>query len=136
MKLLYALLCDNAFLSIDKKVNIIGVFETIGASKFPITHPKFVIVGSIAPDKRKFKMSLNIVSEKSKEAILGNLQEREVSLPEESKDQNFNFIIEVVNASFNEPGIYKVEISIDDKVVGEIPFKLVEGSLSSVGSPS
>jgi hypothetical protein len=136
MKLLYAILCDNAFLSIDKKVNIIGVFETIGAAKFPVTHPKFVIVGSIKPDKKTFKMSLNIVSDKSNVPVLGNIQEREVNLPEESKDQNFNFIIEVVNASFNEPGIYKVEISIDGKVVGEIPFKLVEGSLSSVGSPS
>ena len=61
MKLQYALLCDYAFLSVDRKVNIIGVFETISAQKFPVSHPKFVIVGSITPSKKEFKMSLNIV---------------------------------------------------------------------------
>ena len=136
MKLSYALLCDNAFLSIDKKVYIIGVFETISAAKFPVTHPKFVIVGSIEPDKRDFKMSVNIVSDKGKTPVLGNIQEREVNLPENAKNQNFNFIIEVVNANFSEPGNYKVEISIDTKVIGEIPFRLAEGSLGPAGTPS
>jgi hypothetical protein len=136
MKLLYALLCDSAFLSIDKKVNIIGVFETISAAKFPVTHPKFVIVGSIEPDKRDFKMSVNIVSEKGKTPVLGNIQEREVNLPENAKNQNFNFIIEVVNANFSESGNYKVEISIDNKVIGEIPFRLAEGTLGPAGTPS
>ena len=135
MKLLYGLLCDHAFLSVDKKVNIIGVFETINAHKFPITHPKFVIVSSIAPTKSKFKMKLNIAGKDTENPILGDIKEREVNLPETEKKQNFNFIVEVINANFSKAGEYKVEILIDDKVMGEIPFKVLESKIP-MGPPS
>ena len=134
MKLLYALLCDNAFLSIDRKVNIIGVFETINAQKFPVTHPKFVIVGSITPSKKEFKMSLNIIDKKTKLPVIGDIHEREVKLPED-KDQNFNFIVEVINTNLAHPGEYTVEIKIDGKVVGDIPLRIVENKLP-FGAPS
>lgn len=135
MKLLYTLLCDYAFLSIDRKVNIIGVFETINARKFPVTHPKFVIVGSVAPSKKNFKMSLNIVEKESGTSILGDIHERDVNLPA-GHDQNFNFIVEVINTNFTEPGLYVVEIKIDGKVIGEIPLRLTENKLSSAEVPS
>ncbi|MEX0622000.1 MAG: hypothetical protein WD187_03365 [Candidatus Woykebacteria bacterium] len=135
MKLTYALLCDSAFLSIDRKVNIIGVFETINAQKFPVTHPKFVIVGSIAPSKKEFKMSLNVVDKESGSSILGDIHEREVKLPED-KGQNFNFIVEVINTNFTHPGAYTIEIKIDGEILGEIPLRLVENKLHSLGSPS
>ena len=135
MKLLYTLLCDYAFLSIDRKVNIIGVFETINAQKFPVTHPKFVIVGSVAPSKKNFKMSLNIVEKETGTSILGDIHERDVNLPA-GHDQNFNFIVEVINTNFTKPGLYVVEIKIDGKVIGEIPLRLTENKLSSAGVPS
>lgn len=135
MKLIYTLLCDYAFLSIDRKVNIIGVFETINAAKFPVTHPKFVIVGSIAPSKRNFKMALNIVDRKSHDSILGDIHEREVNLPSE-KEQNFNFIVEVINTNFPAPGEYVVEIKIDGKVIGEGFLRLTESKISTASEPS
>jgi hypothetical protein len=135
MKLLYTLLCDYAFLSIDRKVNIIGVFETINAQKFPVTHPKFVIVGSVAPSKKNFKMSLNIVEKETGTSILGDIHERDVNLPA-GHDQNFNFIVEVINTNFTKQGSYVVEIKIDGKVIGEVPLRLTENKLSAAGVPS
>lgn len=135
MKLLYTLLCDSAFLSIDRKVNIIGVFETINAQKFPVTHPKFVIVGSIAPSKNEFKMSLNIIDKKTKTPVIGDMHERDVKLPEQ-RGQNFNFIIEVINTNFAHAGDYNVEIKIDGKVLGETTLRLVESKLQSLAAPS
>ena len=135
MKLLYTLLCDNAFLSIDRKVNIIGVFETINAQKFPVTHPKFVIVGSIVPSKKEFKMSLNIIDKKTKARVIGDTHEREVKLPEQ-KGQNFNFIIEVINTNFAHAGDYSVEIKIDGKILSETTLRLVENKLQPFAAPS
>src|SRR4030067_1918089 len=103
MKLLYTLLCDYAFLSVDRKVNIIGVFETINAQKFPVTHPKVVIVGSVAPSKKDFKMSINIVEKSTGESVIKDVHEREVSLPEE-QNQNFNSIVEVLTTNFATAG--------------------------------
>lgn len=117
MKLLYALLCDQAFLSIDRKVNIIGVFETINAQSFPVNHNKFTLVGSIAASSEKFKLAVDIISEKTKLSILKDVQERAVNLPSSEGKRNFNFIIEILNTVFPEAGNYSVEVQIDGKTI-------------------
>ncbi len=116
MKLVYSLLCDSAFLSIDRKVNIIGVFETIKAASFPVSHPKFVLVGSVSPSKKDFKMAVEIVKDTGK-SILNQAQEREVSLPALESGKNFNFIIDIVNTIFPEMGVYSVNLLIDGKSI-------------------
>ncbi len=120
MKLLYALLCDQAFLSIDRKVNIIGVFETINAPSFPVTHQKFTLVGSIAPSKDKFKMAIDIVSDETKTSILRDLQERDVALPPNNESKNFNFIIEIINTIFPKAGFYSVKILVDGEAISTL----------------
>ena len=125
MKVLYTLLADHAFLSIDKKVNIIGVFETINTTNFPVTHPRFVVVGAIQPTKTEFKIALDIVDPQG-DSILGQLQEREVKLPENTHNQNFNFIIEIINTTFKNIGQYKVELLIDKKKITEVPLRVAE----------
>jgi hypothetical protein len=135
MKLSYALIADHAFLSIDKKVNIIGVFETINAVDFPVVHPKFVVVGSIEPTKQVFKMALNIVDAMSGASVIENSTEREIKLPPEGAPSNFNFIIEIVNINFPSSGNYRVEIVIDGNKLGDIPLKVVKAP-SSLSSPS
>lgn len=126
MKPIYALLCDQAFLSIDRKVNIIGVFETINAQSFPVVHPKFTLVGSVEPSKDKFKMLVDIVEQDSKTSILNEAQEREVALPADRSSGNFNFIIEIVNTSFPKSGKYLVQIKIDGEVVASLPLALAQ----------
>jgi hypothetical protein len=112
-------------LSIDKKVNIIGVFETINATNFPVTHPRFVVVGAVQPTKTEFKIALDIVDSQG-DSILGQLQEREVKLPENAHNQNFNFIIEIINTAFKNIGQYKVELLIDKKKITEVPLRVAE----------
>ena len=136
MKLLYGLLCDYAFLSIDRKVNIIGVFETINAAKFPVVHPKFVVVGSIEPSKQVFKMAIDIVDSVSGKKVIENNTEREIKLPAEQATNNFNFIIEILNIAFQTAGNYKVEIIIDGEKLGEIPLKVVGAPTSINANPS
>lgn len=126
MKLQYSLLCDHAFLSIERKVNIIGVFETINAQSFPVTHNKFVLVGSILPTKDKFKMAVDIVSDETKTSVLTEKQEREVVLPAENSGKNFNFIIEILNTQFPKKGVYNVDIIIDGKVISSQELVLAE----------
>ena len=125
MKLHYVLLADHAFLSIDKKVNIIGVFETINAQKFPVTHPKFVVIGSVVPSNTKFKMSVLLTDDKG-ESLMNNINEKEINLPSEAENKNFNFIIEMLNPSFPKPGEYRVQINIDGEKIGEQTLKVIE----------
>jgi hypothetical protein len=131
MKLIYALLCDSAFLSIDRKVNIIGVFETINATNFPVNHPKFVLVGSMKPSKTNFSMGVEIIMEGNKQ-ILNQAQEREVRLPDTNDDKNFNFIIEIVNTVFPQIGNYSVNLLIDGKIISS--QKLTLGKQENIGN--
>ncbi len=126
MKLLYALLCDSAFLSIDRKVNIIGVFETINAGSFPVSHQKFTLVGSVAASKEKFKLAIDIVSEKNSRSILQETQERDVNLPINEGKKNFNFIIELINTTFPEAGNYQININIDGKTISSLSLALAK----------
>lgn len=131
MKLLYTLLCDSAFLSIDRKVNIIGVFETINAPSFPVTHQKFTLVGSINSSKEKFKLAIDIVSEQTGSSILQEVQEREVNLPANEGKKNFNFIIELINTVFPGPGNYLVNINIDGKTITSLNLALAKTGTAS-----
>jgi hypothetical protein len=128
VKLTYALLCDQAFLSIDRKVNIIGVFETINASNFPVAHPKFTLVGSMEPSKASFKLAVDIVDEEGT-SILQQLQEREVTLPERDKPRNFNFIVDIINTTFQGLGKYKVKVLVDGKILAELPLTVAKTDL-------
>ncbi len=125
MKLNYALLCDQAFLSIDRKVNIIGVFETINAPTFPVVHPKFTLVGSMEPSKDKFKLAVDIVGDSGK-SILSEKQEREVSIPSGNQTRSFNFIIDILNTNFSQMGSYKVQIIVDGDVVSDLPISVAK----------
>ncbi|MCH7541647.1 hypothetical protein IH981_02625 [Patescibacteria group bacterium] len=58
-----------------------------------------------------------------------------MEMPEE-KNQNFNFIVEVINTNFPKAGEYNVEIKIDSKVIGAIPLRVIENKLSVPGAPS
>ena len=126
MKLLYVLLADHAFLSIDKKLNIIGIFENINALRFPVTHPKFVVVGSIEPSKKEFKMSVVIASGEGR-PIMDNVPEQNISLPA-AADRNFNFIVEIINSTFPKAGDYEVQILVDGGRIGEVPLKVIEAT--------
>jgi hypothetical protein len=126
MKLIYALTCDHAFLSIDRKVNIIGVFETINAQAFPVNHQKFTLVGSISPSKDKFKMAIDIVAEDTGKSILKDVQERDVILPPNNENKNFNFIIEILNTVFPKAGYYLVKIVANGETLSSQKLLLLQ----------
>lgn len=126
MKLIYALVCDHAFLSLDRKVNIIGVFETINAQSFPVNHQKFTLVGSVVPSNNKFKMAIDIVAEDTGKSILRDVQEREVVLPANNGGKNFNFIIEILNTVFPKAGHYQIKVVIDGETLSDLKLLLLQ----------
>lgn len=44
MRLIYAHLCDQAFLSVQGKMNIIGIFDSLKSSQYPAIHGKSDLV--------------------------------------------------------------------------------------------
>ena len=50
MEVKLAVLADSANVSIEGKLNILGIFNMIGAANFPATHPQMQLVLSLSAD--------------------------------------------------------------------------------------
>jgi len=120
MELEYALICDQAFLTKENKLCLIGIFETINAEKFPTTHNQFYVAGTIFPDKREFTIGIDVTNTQG--SILDRKHERKVKLPDIGRQ--FNFIMDVLNAEFPRMGEYSVELVVDGKTIKRMPLTL------------
>lgn len=108
-KLNFLHVCDNAFLSQDNKLNLIGVFNAVYSTVVPINIPHFNIV-----------VNLNANEEKEHETIISIMKEDEIifSFPSKFKGLKQQIIQTFLNFPFNKFGEYKVEVKLDDKIIG------------------
>ena len=113
-------LCDTAFFSQDGKLNVIGMFKTINAGKFPAFHPKLSVVLDVNITEST-KLKIQILKKDTGETIAkieGNLDKKNDS----QKEHEMCFISDFNNVKFEEPGSYRVEIWIGDELLATRPF--------------
>lgn len=121
-KLNFAHICDMAFLSKEDKLNVIGIFKNIGARSFPIVHPKMSCAVNITIDKRA-TLKLQILESKNKE-MLSKIEAKLDPKFDKKKELEIGFIGDFVNLKFENPGIYDLEIWLDDDLVKAVPFQV------------
>ena len=111
LKLDFAIICDNAFLDANGKLNINGVFDTIKSTGFPAAHKNMSIV-------IKMKMPEGLYNEIVKIKRNGS---DIVSTPEtkikKDKSGTHQFIHHFINTIFPEAGDYAVEIQINGNLI-------------------
>ena len=119
-KLNFVHLCDNAFLSAEGKLNLIGIFKNISVVKFPASHPTMTVVVNITVDK-EIALKIRLQKKKAKEPI--STIETKLTPPEKDNIE-IGFIANFNNIKFEESGEYEVEILIDNKPLEEnvVPF--------------
>jgi len=110
-----------AFLSKEDKLNVIGIFKNIGARSFPIVHPKMSCAVNITIDKRA-TLKLQILESKNKE-MLSKIEAKLDPKFDKKKELEIGFIGDFVNLKFENPGIYDLEIWLDDDLVKAVPFQ-------------
>ena len=112
IKLNFVILCDNAFVAQGTNtLNIIGIFDKIGATKFPAIHSRFVVVTNVSGDPGDYKQMIVI---KDKETN-GKIAELPGDLKIKESGQKAQFIGNFLNIRFLVPGEYIVEVYINDK---------------------
>ncbi len=127
----FAHLCDMAFLSQDKKMNIIGIFKVIPVQKVPYVHSVLTaVVNAIINQDTKIKLQIlkretgEIISQ-----ISGNLQiNNNDSNSNNDIDMNMRevkFITEMKNITFQEFGEYYLEVWLNNKLYTRIPFLII-----------
>lgn len=129
MKTLLFLTADYANITIDSKVNILGVFNQIFAAKFPARHPQFHLIIKLGlelgeePTNRK--MTVYLVGEdgnqekiKIFEEVFGFSERTGGLVPEHTTILNLRDMIFPIN------GTYQFLLHIDDRFLDSLPLHL------------
>src|SRR5438552_5187247 len=125
MNIQVAVLCDAAT-DDNGKLNLLGAFDTIYTQQLPATHPQCSIalrVTFFSADEGKHNMQVNFVDADGR-SIMPNLPAMpvEVALPDDMHFGTRNFIINIQQLKFEEPGLYSIDISLDGQPQASIPL--------------
>lgn len=125
MNIQVAVLCDAAT-DENVKLNLLGAFDTICAGQFPAVHPQCAVALRItffSEDEGTRQLRINFVDADGRSIMPGMPPiPVEVKLPDDVHFSTRNFIFNIQQMKFEQPGLYSVDIAFDDKSIGNIPL--------------
>lgn len=130
MNIQVAVLCD-ASTEDNGKLNLLGSFDTIYAPQMPAVHQQCAVALRVTfqpGDEGTRKLTLNFINADGRAIMKGIEMPVLVALPDEAHFLTRNFIITIHQLKFDEPGLYSVDVRLDDQPQASIPLlvKLVE----------
>lgn len=124
MNIQVAVLCDAAT-DDNGKLNLLGAFDTIYAQQLPAIHPQCAIalrVSFTGVDEGTHNLKLNFVNADGQSIMPGIDIPVEVLLPGDQHFGTRNFIVNIQQLRFEEPGIFAIDISLDGQVHSSVPL--------------
>lgn len=124
MNIQVALLCDAAT-DDNGKLNLLGAFDTIFARELPAIHPQCAVALRVTffnGDEGKRQLKLNLVDADGRSIMPPIEIPVEVTLPEDMHFGTRNFIINIQQLKFAEPGLYSVDVTLDGQSQASIPL--------------
>ena len=128
MKTRIAVLTDHAGLSIEHKLNIMGIFTTINAPKTPVVHPQMKLVTQFefeAVEAGQHHMRIILVDDDGHEQFNIAAQVT-IQHPHDGRPVLMNQIFDLAHLSFSAFGEYEFRILIDDELAAEIPLTIAQ----------
>jgi len=125
MTIQVAVLCDAAT-DDNGKLNLLGAFDTIYTQQLPAVHPQCSIALRVTffnGDEGKHNLRLNFVDADGR-SIMPDFPPIpvEVQLPDEMHFGTRNFIVNIQQLKFELPGLYAIDLSLDDRPQASIPL--------------
>jgi hypothetical protein len=124
MNIQVAVLCDAAT-DDNGKLNLLGAFDTIYTQQLPAVHPQCSIALRVTfghEDEGAHKLRLNFVDADGRSIMPGIDIPVEVALPGDSHFGTRNFIVNIQQLKFDQPGLYSMDIALDEKQQASIPL--------------
>jgi hypothetical protein len=124
MNIQVAVLCDAAT-DDNGKLNLLGAFDTIYTQQLPAVHPQCSIALRVTfgqEDEGAHKLRLNFVDADGRSIMPGIDIPLEVTLPEETHFGTRNFIVNIQQLKFAQPGLFSIDIRLDDESKASIPL--------------
>ncbi len=125
MNIQVAVLCDAA--TDDRgKLNLLGAFDTIITPQLPAVHPQCSIALRVtfsSEDEGPHKMRLSFVDADGRNVMPPMPPVPvDVQLPDDSHFLTRNFIVNIQQMKFAQPGLYSIDIFLDAEQKASIPL--------------
>ena len=125
MNIQVAVLCDAAT-DDNGKLNLLGAFDTIYTQQLPAVHPQCSValrVTFFSDDEGKHELRFNFVDADGHSIMPGFPPiPVEVTLPDDMHFGTRNFIVNIQQLKFENPGLYSIDIRLDDQSQASIPL--------------
>ena len=124
MNIQVAVLCDAAT-DENLKLNLLGAFDTISTPQLPAVHPQCSIALRVTfghQDEGEHKLRLNFVDADGRSIMPSIDIPVQVVLPGDLHFGTRNFIVNIQQLKFENPGLYSIDLSLDDQPQGSIPL--------------
>ncbi|MGZ8901487.1 MAG: DUF6941 family protein, partial [Limisphaerales bacterium] len=124
MTIQIAVLCDAAT-DYSGKLNLLGTFDTIITSQLPAIHPQCSVALRISfnrIEEGSHKVKMNFVDEDGRLVMPSIDMPVDVAIPGDANFLVRNFIINVQQLKFDQPGQYSIDIAIDNRHEMSIPL--------------
>lgn len=135
MRIPVAFLADEANISQEGKLNVMGIFDRIAAAEFPVLHPRMVFAFRVQADYgdagRNFPVQVRLVDEDGQVMFEAN---GEIAAPpvEPGAFSTANQVFTLVGVQFPRPGLYKFVVTVGGLEEHETPF-IVSSTASDPG---
>lgn len=124
-----ALLADGANVSREGKLNILGIFDRIGAQTAPVTHSQMQLVMTLEADRgdadKEHKVEVELIDADGSRlfSMAGNLK---FGPPPPGEQIRINHVIQLNNLQFPHFGSYDFKVIVNNEVRKSIPLSVVE----------
>lgn len=136
MNIQVAVLCDAAT-DDNGKLNLLGAFDTIYAPQMPAFHPQCAVALRVTfqpGDEGTRRLSLNFINADGRSILQVPDMQVPVTLPDDVHFLTRNFIVNIQQLKFDEPGLYSVDVRMDNEAVAGVPL-LVRQLAGTTPSP-
>lgn len=133
MKIPVTLLADEANISQEGKLNVLGAFDRIASARFPTMHPRMVFVFRVqaeyADAGRVFPTRVRLMDEDG--GTLFDAAGELVAPPlAPGEFTTANQIFSLVGVRFPRPGVYKFVLTVGDSPPHETPLRVMQGPVA------
>jgi hypothetical protein len=124
-----AFVADEANVSQEGKLNVLGIFDRIAGVAFPVVHPRMVFAFRVQAGyedaARVYPLRVRLMDEDGGVLFEAN---GEIGAPEVPPGEfaTANQVFTLVGTGFPRPGSYKFVVNLGDLAPHETPFAVVE----------
>jgi hypothetical protein len=118
------LLCDFAS-DEHGKLTVVGAFDSIFANKMPTAHPACSVAARLRFDRieeGEHKVRVDVVDEDGKPVVSRLDGQISVHMRENVSSSAVNLVLHLQRVKFEKYGQYSINLAIDGKVEGSLPF--------------